>query len=334
MITAPRPCTFHNLIGEHQLFLETKRVAMQFALSELPVLITGKVGTGKDHFAQAIHQGSSRNGEPLISINCSTHSEENLAYELFGADDALGAFQKAARGTLFLNDVWSMPVSVQAKLLEALDSEGEKPRIICASAIPITEVAENTFRQDLFYRLNILTLTLPVLSERKSDIPLLTQYFLSESGQQLLIDPSVFPLLEQHPFDGNVRELKNTADYMAAVSSGGTIHPYDVPPYIRDGLNEKTTKKKAKLLTLMEKAEFLFILETIKVLNEKGEPASRRIISESSKNSQISLTPQQVRSRLDYLEKKEYVTKSRGRAGTKITLEGLNFLETLQKQMM
>lgn len=304
MITAPRPCTFHNLIGEHQLFLETKRVAMQFALSELPVLITGKVGTGKDHFAQAIHQGSSRNGEPLISINCSTHSEESLAYELFGADDALGAFQKAAQGTLFLNDVWSMPVSVQAKLLEALDSDGEKPRIICASAIPITEVAENTFRQDLFYRLHILTLTLPVLSERKSDIPLLTQYFLSESGQQLLIDPSVFPLLEQHPFDGNVRELKNAADYMAAVSSGGTIHPYDVPPYIRDGLNEK------------------------------GEPASRRIISESSKNSQISLTPQQVRSRLDYLEKKEYVTKSRGRAGTKITLEGLIFLETLQKQMM
>lgn len=334
MITAPQPCTFHNLIGEHQLFLETKRVAMQFALSELPVLITGKVGTGKDHFAQAIHQGSSRNGEPLISINCSTHSEESLAYELFGSDGISGAFQKAARGTLLLNDIWNMPVSVQAKLLEALDSDGEKPRIICASVIPITEVAENTFRQDLFYRLNILTLTLSVLTERKSDIPLLTQYFLSESGQPLLIEPSVFPLLKQHPFEGNVRELKNATDYMAAVSSGGIIHPYDVPPYIRDGLNEKTTKKKAKLLTLMEKAEFLFILETIKVLNEKGEPASRRIISERSKNSQTSLTPQQVRSRLDYLEKKEYVTKSRGRAGTKITLEGLHFLETLQKQMM
>lgn len=84
----------------------------------------------------------------------------------------------------------------------------------------------------------------------------------------------------------------------------------------------------------MEKAEFLFILETIKALNEKGEPASRRIISEHSKNTQTSLSPQQVRSRLDYLEKKDYVTKSRGRAGTKITLEGLSFLETLKNQMI
>ncbi|MFD0131004.1 winged-helix domain-containing protein, partial [Bacillus subtilis] len=193
---------------------------------------------------------------------------------------------------------------------------------------------EHTFRQDLFYRLNILTLTLPELSERKSDIPLLTQHFLSNSGQQLLIDPSVFPVLEKHAFEGNVRELKNAADYMAAVSSGGTIQSYDLPPYIRGAIDGKTSKKKAKLLTLMEKAEFLFILETIKVLNEKGEPASRRIISEHSKNTQTSLTPQQVRSRLDYLEKKDYVTKSRGRAGTKITFEGLSFIETLKNQMI
>lgn len=89
--------------------------------------------------------------------------------------------------------------------------------MICASA---DRSVEHTFRQDLFYRLNILTLTLPELSERKSDIPLLTQHFLSNSGQQLLIDPSVFPVLEKHAFEGNVRELKNAADYMAAVSSG------------------------------------------------------------------------------------------------------------------
>lgn len=102
MITAPQPCTFHNLIGEHQLFLETKRVAMQFALSELPVLITGKVGTGKDHFAQAIHQGSSRNGEPLISINCSTHSEERLAYELLALTESPVRFKKPPEAHFFL----------------------------------------------------------------------------------------------------------------------------------------------------------------------------------------------------------------------------------------
>lgn len=331
MNSAPKLNTFQHLIGEHQTFLEAKRIAKQFSLSELPVLITGKIGTGKNHFAHAIHLESSRSNEPFMSVNCSTHSEETLFHELFGPNGNTGVFQKAVRGTLFLDDVWRMPASVQAQLLKALDSDTEKPRMICASA---DRSVEHTFRQDLFYRLNILTLTLPELSERKSDIPLLTQHFLSNSGQQFLIDPSVFPVLEKHAFEGNVRELKNAADYMAAVSSGGTIQPYDLPPYIRGAIDRKTSKKKAKLLTLKEKAEFLFILETIKVLNEKGEPASRRIISEHSKNTQTSLTPQQVRSRLDYLEKKDYVTKSRGRAGTKITFEGLSFIETLKNQMI
>ncbi|MEG7336970.1 sigma 54-interacting transcriptional regulator [Bacillus sp. 0102A] len=331
MNSAPTLNTFHNLIGEHQTFLEAKRIAKQFSSSELPVLITGKIGTGKDHFAQAIHQESSRSREPFISVNCSIHSEESLMLELFGQDGNSGAFQKTAQGTLFLGEVWRMPAAVQAQLLRTLDSHTELPRMICAATDGYTEHA---FRQDLFYRLNILTLTLPELSERKSDIPLLAQYFLSNSGRQLLIDPSVFPMLEQHTFEGNIRELKNVADYMAAVSSGETIYPYDVPSYMRGAIDGKALKKKAKLLTLMEKAEFLFILETIRVLNEKGEPASRRIISEHSKNTQTSLSPQQVRSRLDYLEKKDYVTKSRGRAGTKITLEGLSFLETLKNQMI
>lgn len=205
MNSAPKLNTFQHLIGEHQTFLEAKRIAKQFSLSELPVLITGKIGTGKNHFAHAIHLESSRSNEPFISVNCSTHSEETLIHELFGPNGNTGVFQKAVRGTLFLDDVWRMPASVQAQLLKALDSDTEKPRMICASA---DRSVEHTFRQDLFYRLNILTLTLPELSERKSDIPLLTQHFLSNSGQQLLIDPSVFPVLEKHAFEGNVRELK------------------------------------------------------------------------------------------------------------------------------
>ncbi|MCY7930393.1 sigma 54-interacting transcriptional regulator, partial [Bacillus inaquosorum] len=170
MNTAPTLNTFRNLIGEHQTFLEAKRIAKQFSLSELPVLITGKIGTGKDHFAQAIHQRSSRNNEPFISVNCSAHSEESLMHELFGPNGNSGAFQKTARGTLFIDEVWRMPASVQAQLLKALDSNREKPRMICASA---DGCAEHTFRQDLFYRLNILTLTLPELSERKSTLSLL-----------------------------------------------------------------------------------------------------------------------------------------------------------------
>ncbi|KAA6455189.1 sigma 54-interacting transcriptional regulator [Bacillus sp. HU-1818] len=335
MNTAAHNLSFQNLIGEHKAFLEAKRIAMQFASSDLPVLITGKVGTGKEHFAAAIHHKSARKNELFISINCSTQSEERLEHELFGSD---GAIQKAARGTLFLDEIWSLPRGIQDQLLRTVDSQPAADghaRFICATSIPLTDIIEKKqFRQDLFYRLNILSLSLPALSERKSDIPLLIQYFLSHTGHHLHIDPSVYPLLEQHPFEGNVRELKNTADYMAAVSSGSTIHPHDVPPDIQNGLLAKSSKKKSKLLTLMEKEEFIFILESVKALNEKGEPASRRILSELSKDTNTDLTPQQVRNRLDYLEKKDYVSKSRGRAGTKITMEGLDFLHSLQKQMI
>ncbi|MBL3615289.1 sigma-54-dependent Fis family transcriptional regulator, partial [Bacillus sp. RHFS18] len=143
-----------------------------------------------------------------------------------------------------------------------------------------------------------------------------------------------YPLFERHTFNGNIRELQNAAYYMAAAASGSTIYPDDVPLYIKNSQKAKTAKKKEKRLTLMEKEEFLFILESIKDLNTKGEPASRRSISELSENSTMTLSPQQVRNRLDYLEKMNYVTKGRGRAGTKITLEGLSFLQSLQKQIL
>ncbi|KXZ21672.1 sigma 54-interacting transcriptional regulator [Bacillus nakamurai] len=321
---------FHQLVGEHKSFLEAKRLASQFALSDHPVFITGEVGTGKKQMAAAIHHKSARSSESFITVYCS-QSAEQLEHELFSAD---GALKKAAGGTLFLYEIGDMPLSVQARLLCALDAE-PSARIISGSTSLLTEAAaDSKFSKDLFYRLNVLSLPLPALSERKSDIPLLLQYVLAKMGHHLHIDPSVYPLFEQHTFNGNVRELQNAACYMAAVSSGGTIYPQDAPPDIRNSLTAKTAKKKEKRLTLMEKEEFLFILESIKDLNTKGEPASRRSISELSKNSSTPLTPQQVRNRLDYLEKVNYVTKGRGRAGTKITLEGLGFLQSLKKQIL
>ncbi|MGV3272845.1 sigma 54-interacting transcriptional regulator [Bacillus sp. CIS52] len=319
---------FHQLAGEHKSFLETKRLAAKFALSDLPVFITGEVGTGKKQMAAAIHHKSRRNSELFITVHCS-QSEEQLNHELFCAE---GALNRARRGTLFLYEIGDMPLSVQARLLSELDA-GLSARIIASSTADLAD-AENTFSKDLFYRLHVLCLQLPALSERKGDIPLLLQHMLAASGQQLHLDPSVYPLFERHTFNGNIRELQNAAHYMAAAASGGTIYPEDVPPYIKNSQKAKTAKKKEKRLTLMEKEEFLFILESIKGLNAKGEPASRRSISELSENGTMTLTPQQVRNRLDYLEKMNYVTKGRGRAGTKITIEGLGFLQSLQKQIL
>ncbi|WP_367069059.1 sigma 54-interacting transcriptional regulator [Bacillus velezensis] len=321
---------FYQLAGEHHTFSEAKRLALQFALSDLPVFITGEVGTGKKQMARTIHHKSRRNSELFITVHCS-QSEERLEYELFGAE---GALNRARRGTLFLYEIGDMPLSVQARLLSELDA-GLSARIIASSTANLGDTgAENTFSIDLFYRLHVLCLPLPALSERKSDIPLLLQHMLTASGQHIHIDPSVYPLFERHTFNGNIRELQNAAHYMAAAASGSTIYPEHVPPYIKNSQKAKTAKKKEKRLTLMEKEEFLFILEAIKDLNTKGEPASRRSISELSENSTMTLTPQQVRNRLDYLEKMNYVTKGRGRAGTKITLEGLTFLQSLQKQIL
>ncbi|MFA1794433.1 sigma-54-dependent transcriptional regulator [Bacillus velezensis] len=321
---------FYQLVGEHHTFSEAKRLASQFALSDFPVFITGEVGTGKKQMARAIHHKSRRNSELFITVHCS-QSEERLEYELFGAE---GALNRARRGTLFLYEIGDMPLSVQARLLSELDA-GLSARIIASSTADLGDTgAENTFSQDLFYRLHVLCLPLPALSERKSDIPLLLQHMLTATGQHIHIDPSVYPLFERHTFNGNIRELQNAAYYMAAAASGSTIYPDDVPLYIKNSQKAKTAKKKEKRLTLMEKEEFLFILESIKDLNTKGESASRRSISELSENSTMTLSPQQVRNRLDYLEKMNYVTKGRGRAGTKITLEGLSFLQSLQKQIL
>ncbi|MDF9785195.1 hypothetical protein [Bacillus pumilus] len=144
------------------------------------------------------------------------------------------------------------------------------------------------------------------------------------------IDPSVWETLQEYPFEGNVQELKNIVHYAAVILEGQTVFLHHLPPFVLTPLSpEVKGKKEDHQLTLMEKQEFVFLLEAIKSLNEKGEAASRRILSELSKQGDIPLTPQQVRSRLDDLEKKAYVTKGKGRAGTKITLEGLSFLKSL-----
>ncbi|UOY89505.1 sigma 54-interacting transcriptional regulator [Bacillus glycinifermentans] len=322
--------TFADLIGEDDSFLQAKNRAKRFAESVHPVYISGETGTGKGLFANVIHYESPFSGGPFLQVNCSAVCEEELEDKLFH-DSGLDP------GTLFLDEVWGLSLSLQGKLLAAIE-QGIGPRLISSSSVPLRERVENDeFRMDLYYRLNVLDLPLPPLRERKSDIPLLVHHFLRSGDRDIYVEPVVWKALEQYEFRGNVRELKNMADYMKTVSDQTTVQLYDIPPALREHVDKKKTKDKKNApasLTLMEKEEFAFLLETIKQLNEKGEPASRRILSEQSKNGKSELTPQQVRNRLDYLEKREYVTKGRGRAGTKITLEGLRFLSSLKNHII
>ncbi|USK36312.1 sigma 54-interacting transcriptional regulator [Bacillus sp. F19] len=339
-------------MGDHPLFIEKKYIAKKLAKADLPIIIEGSTGTGKQLFANAIHNGSERAQKPFAAINCSTYSEDVLEYELFGNEheNKQGLFEKADGGTVFLKEISDLSMKLQAQLLRVLQDKqvqrigSSKPgmvdvRIIASSTVHLKAlIDEGSLREDFYYYLNVLKLTLPSLNERSSDIPILSASFIKQRGQDVRMDKTVLDILTKYQWPGNVLELKNTIDYLLTVCDGRSIQLHDLPkePFMsQESAKQKKEPKnqKDKPLTLMDKQEYLFILECIRSSNEEGEPASRRMISDSSKNSRHPLTPQQVRHRLDFLEKNDYVTKGRGRAGTKITLEGLDFLQSLTENL-
>lgn len=347
--------TFEMIIGKHPKILDAKHIAKKLALAHHPILIQGATGTGKELFAQAIHHASTINHGPFVAVNCSAFSAPLLESELFGYDEGSftgakrggkkGIFEQADGGTIFLDEIGDLALELQTYLLRVLE-EKEIRRIGAQKVTPVhvrviaatncdlaQKVEQGSFRADLFYRLNVLTLDLPNLNERKSDIPLLAAHFIGQSGKIARIDDSVMNAMTEMDWNGNIRELKNTIDYMLTVFDGKSIQLHDLPVSKMSSIHRKAKKAKEPegyKLTVMDKRDFLFILTIIKNCNEEGEPASRRIIAEKSKDSKNPLTNQQVRHRLDFLEKHQYVTKGRGRAGTKITSEGIDFLYSLQ----
>ncbi|WP_191556114.1 sigma 54-interacting transcriptional regulator [Metabacillus idriensis] len=344
--------SFEDIIGEHPLIIEKKFLAKKLAKANLPIIIEGPTGSGKQLFANAIHHESERSEKPFAAINCSTYSEDALEYELFGNEDdhKQGLFEEAGGGTVFLKEISSLSIRLQAQLLRVLqDKQVQKigssksvtvdVRIIASSAVQLTSlIEEGRLREDFYYYLNVLKLTLPSLNERSSDVPILSASFIKQRSQDIRMDKKVLDILTNYQWPGNVLELKNTMDYLLTVCDGRSIQLHDLPkePFMMEepAKQKKDPKnQKDKPLTLMDKQEYHFILESIRSSNEDGEPASRRMISDSSKNSRHPLTPQQVRHRLDFLEKNDYVTKGRGRAGTKITIEGLDFLQSLTENL-
>ncbi|MGM0873887.1 MAG: sigma 54-interacting transcriptional regulator [Bacillota bacterium] len=339
---------FKDIITNHPTLLENIQIAKKISLTDFPVLIQGATGTGKNLFAHAIHSHSSRKNDAFVTVDCNEQNEDFLEEELFGyKENALvspSLLDLANGGTLYFNNIGELPPKLQTKILSVLENKewrrinGSKPlplnaRIISATTKELDH--KSNFRDDLLYRLNVLSIKLPELKDMKQDVPLFIQHFLKKAGSTIRIDQAVQDALIAYDWPGNFREIKNTVDYMLTVSDGRSIQLHDLPQGIIHV--EKQTKKKPQQnpiqLTMMDKREYAFILEEIKQQNEKGEPASRRVITENSKSLPSPLTTQQVRHRLDFLEKQQYVTKGRGRAGTKITLEGLDFLLSLKENI-
>lgn len=310
---------FTSIHGEHQDIKHAIHLAKQFTKKQLPVLITGEIGTGKTLFAQEMAKAYVPHAS-LKHIYCPIMNEDTLHETL----------TQKANHVLYLDEISALSIPMQHQIIRFLEISSAT-KVIASSSLSLDTLrVSSTFLSELFYRLNVLHLPIPPLADRKMDIPVLTTAFFKELNLHPDIDTSVWETLQQYPFEGNVQELKNIVHYAAAILEGQTVFLHHLPPFVL--LPQHTAvkgKKEEHQITLMEKQEFVFLLEAIKSLNEKGEAASRRILSELSKQGDIPLTPQQVRSRLDDLEKKAYVTKGKGRAGTKITLEGLSFLKSL-----
>jgi DNA-binding NtrC family response regulator len=272
-----------------QKLLET---AQQIAPTDCNVLITGESGTGKELFARFIHFNSTRAGGPFFAINCGAFTEELLTNELFGHEKGAftgatamkkGLIEMASKGTLFLDEITEMPSSMQVKLLRVIQEKevlrvgGTEPtgvdvRFIAATNRQLSDVIKSgRFRQDLYFRLNVVSLHIPPLSERRDDIPLLSYYFLKKYSSLMKkqvneISPDAMNILMNYDLPGNVRELENIIERGVALANESTIEVAHLPEDLRE-LNIRTFRKKDGKVPTLEEQEIAYIRW---VLNEVG----------------------------------------------------------------
>ncbi len=247
---------FKDIIGKNQGFLSTIDFARRAASSVSTVLIQGESGTGKELFARSMHFESKRSSEPFITVNCAAIPDNLLESELFGYEEGsftgalkggkIGKFEMANKGTIFLDEIGDMPLHLQAKLLRVLQ-ESSVERIGGLSVVPIDVrivaatnknleklVEEGAFREDLFYRLNVIPIQIPSLRERKDDLEMLIDVFLKKSSEMLektvvRVDDSVLKTFEKYHWPGNVRELQNTVEFAVNMCESGIIKQTDLP---------------------------------------------------------------------------------------------------------
>ena len=247
--------SFDNVLGHSPAIKEAIALARKVAPAEATVLLLGETGTGKEVFAQAIHAGSKRAGKPFLALNCGAFSKELLESELFGyragaftsaVKDKKGLIEEANNGTLFLDEIGEMHIDLQSKLLRVLETSefikvgDTKPtrvnvRIIAATNRHLQEeVKEGRFREDLYYRLNVFTISLPALRDRKKDIPALAIYFMQvfarKSNQRITgMSAEFLEQMERHAWKGNIRELKNIMERAVIMSDGPELQVSDLP---------------------------------------------------------------------------------------------------------
>lgn len=290
---------FENIKGSSKETKEVIRISQIAAKSNSSVLLIGESGTGKELFAQAIHNHSERKNNPFVAINCGAFPRGLIESELFGyeggaftgskKDGQLGKFELAEGGTLFLDEIGDMPVDVQVSLLRVLQNKeivrvgGNRivkvdVRIIAATNRDVEKaIINNTFRSDLYYRLNVFSINIPPLRARRDDILTLAEFFIQKHAHYLnkeikVLDSNVQRVLLEHHWPGNIRELENTIERAMNISENNVISMEDLPEYMRnadcfDIYDGPLEDKDILDLDQLEKAEKQVIIETLKELN-------------------------------------------------------------------
>jgi two-component system nitrogen regulation response regulator GlnG len=259
-----RKYDFNNLIGSSEKMQEVYKAIGRVADKDVTVLVQGESGTGKEMVARAIHYNSGRASRAFVAVNCVAIPENLLESELFGhvkgaftgaTTNRRGKFEQATGGTLFLDEITDIALELQGKLLRVLQEReiepvgGEKTinvdaRVIAATNRDIqTELRAGRFREDLYYRLNVVPIILPPLRDRSEDIPELTTYFVHRFGEEMnveprAIDPAAFERLQSYDWPGNVRELENLIKRIMIMRSDQTITPEHIMPALPNGIHQ------------------------------------------------------------------------------------------------
>jgi two-component system response regulator HydG len=276
-----------GLIAHSPAMHDVLDLVERVAPTDATVLIQGESGTGKEVIGKAIHHASARAARPFVAVNCGAVPETLLESELFGymrgaftgaAVTKRGLFEEADGGTLFLDEIAEMPAALQVKLLRTLQS-GEVRRLGATQAATIdvrviaathgdltTLISQGRFREDLFYRLNVIQVALPPLRDRREDIPVLAEHFLARSADKLdrtvRLSPTALERLLRYPWPGNVRELENAMERAAILARSETVTPEDLPPHVAAGLQLGPSPVLPRQTTLAE-AERVHILQTL-----------------------------------------------------------------------
>ena len=284
--------SFDSILGESKVLKDAVSLAQKVSGTDVPVLLTGETGTGKEVFAQAIHYSSKRARQHFVAVNCSSFSKELLESEMFGhkagsftgaLKDKKGLFEEANNGTIFLDEIGEMAFELQAKLLRILET-GEyikigdtKPtrvnvRIIAATNRNLSqEIVAGRFREDLFYRLSVFQIHLPPLRERAGDIRLLAKAFIKSFAEQLArpvveIAPAFLEALDSQPWKGNIRELRNVIERSMIVCESGYLDIADLPFDIQNAHYEHSNDSSPGSfeLSAMERRHIARVLEYTK----------------------------------------------------------------------